>query len=73
MSDRWRVVVKVEVECIRADERNPAQVAIISKQDSTWGAIADTPGDAFEQAIGEGFSAYTGALPKVLAAQRLVQ
>ena len=70
MADRWRVVIKVEVECLRGEG---TQVAIVSKQDSTWGSIASTPGQAFEEACSEGFISYTDALPKVVPGKSVIQ
>jgi hypothetical protein len=71
VADRWRVVIKVEVECLRGD--SPQSTAIVSKQDSTWGAISGSPGQAFEEACAEGFISYTEALPKLSVVKGVVQ
>ena len=62
MNDKWKVLVTVEVERLRP---TPQGVQVLSKQVSTWGAVKDTPGEAYDDARSEGLGAYLDGLPRV--------
>lgn len=66
--EEWRVLIKMELELLRTVAKlgsaDGEVTQVVTKQDTIWGAIDDSPKTAFEKACDEGFTTYTEGLPE---------